>query len=341
MRTQDILTRVNEAIALFDDHCSPRETLDALRGDLEAQIRTEIANSKGVGNAVKVIEKILAVTKKDNRKNLAYPWIDAQGRQCVCNGYVAYRLKNHLPLPERPEEVGDGIDLDRIFPASLQGWKPLPMPSVKELREFIAIERTKYTGRRRSNFEPAWDFGPHAPNVNALFLLDAATIFPNADTIFWNTLVRPLVITCDSGDGVILPLRSSAEKVPEPPASDDERKAIEAQEAKDEQNRQESQERHRIITQAHKDFDEAQEALRAALIAQAAAKDSLAKATSEAEKATYTEAYYNASETLAKATLRKYAARLIFDPLFCIEPEQFENVVHDLHVREYAKHNAA
>ena len=286
MRTQDILARVNEAIALFDDRCSPRETLDALRNDLEAQIRTEIANSKGVGNAVKVIEKILAVTKKDNRMNLAYPWIDPQGRQCVCNGYVAYRLKNHLPLPERPDEAGEAIDLDRIFPASLQ-------------------------------------------------------IFPNADTIFWNTLIRPLVITCDSGDGVILPLRSSADKVPEPPANDDERKAIEAQEAKDEQNRQESQERHQIIMQAHKDYDEAMEAVRAALVARAATKESLDKATDEAEKATFTEAYYNACETLAKATLRKYAARLIFEPLFCIEPEQFESVVRDLHVREYTKHNAA
>ena len=338
MNIATILARVNEVIDLVHELTPAHDALKALAGDLEAQVRAEIANSKGVGNATKTVVKLLDGAKNDHRDALAYPWIDGQGRQCVCNGFLAFMLRNHLPLPERPENIGDPIDLDRLFPDSLKGWKKLPMPSAKELREFIAIERAKFTGKRQ-NFGPLWDFGPHAPSVNALYLLDAVTVFPNAAEIFWISVFRTLVISCEDGDGLLLPVR--VEGKTDAPAGDAEREALEALKAQEARNNEEAAKRREIISKSHDDYSEAAqheaEAAKAAYEALKAAE----KAPDEAAKAAAMERYYNAAESVANYRVRKLVARQIFDPQHSITPEEFENIVKLRYAREYTEHNAA
>ena len=338
MTTEQILTRVNEAIAEFDSHVTPRATLADLASDLESQLRIEIAASKGVGNATRTIVAMLK-SQEQGRLALAYPWIDDEGRQCVCDGYQAFRLRNHLPLPERPENIGPGINLTRFFPASTSGWKPLPMPSAKELRAFISVERAK-TGRRK-NFEPVWDFGPHAPSVNALRLLNAATLFPDAEKIFWNTLVSPLFISGKAGDGIVLPIRVQ-DKTQEAPANDEERKAIEAEKLRNEENRKADMERSKIIRKAHDDYDAAQEASKSAQLQKAEALHKAQKADDEcddAAKCVAMQAYYGACTADATYRLQGYAARSIFDPTFTITPADFEWLIKNLYMCD--THNAA
>lgn len=328
MRTQEILTRVNEAIALFGDNklSAPCDALQTLARDLEAQLRSEIANSKGVGNATKAIVGALKVAEKDNRRALAYPWIDSEGRQCACNGFVAFRLRNHLPLPERPKDAGDPIDLDRIVPSDLSSYKPLPMPTAKELREFIAIERAKHGGRRR--IDPVWDFGEYKPAVNACYLLNAAEVFPNAAEIFWQTITKPLVITCKDGDGVICPVRVEGKQAsPEEQKAEAERREAEAQ--RRETIRKAEEERDAQMKKAV----EEQTAKNAALIEAENAADDEAKAKAM-------EAYYEHAEAEGKARVRANAAMQIVQPDWDITPEQFEYIVNLIHVREHAAHNA-
>ena len=322
MRTQEILTRVNEAIALFGDNniSSPCLAMRSLAQDLEAQLRSEIANSKGVGNATKTIVAILKGAEKDHRHALAFPWVDGEGRQCVCNGFVAFRLRSHLPLPERPKDAGDPIDLDRIIPDDLSGYKPLPMPSAKELREFIAIERAKHGGRRR--IDPVWDFGEHKPAVNACYLLDAATVFPNAAELFWTSITKPLVIACEDGEAVVCPIRVEGKT-----ASEEERKA--------------EAERRETIRKAHEDHNAAQQEAGQEQLAKNAALIEAEKATDEAAKAKAMQAYYDHAEAEGRARLRSYAAIQIADPDWDMTPDEFAYLVHLLHVREFAPHNAA
>ena len=322
MRTQEILTRVNEAIALFGDKniSSPCLAMQSLARDLEAQLRSEIANSKGVGNAVKTIVSILKGAEKDKRYALAYPWIDGEGRQCVCNGFVAFRLRNHLPLPERPKDAGDPIDLDRIIPDDLSGYKPLPMPSAKELREFIAIERAKHTGRRR--IDPVWDFGEHKPAVNACYLLHAATVFPNAAELFWASITKPLILTCADGEAVVCPIRVQGKT-----ASEEEQKA--------------EAERRETIRKAHEDHNAWQEKAGEAQLAKNAALIEAEKATDEAAKDRAMQEYYTHAEAEGHARLQSYAAIMSVNPDYDITPDEFEYLIRMIHVREYAPHNAA
>jgi len=339
MNTSTIFSRVNEIIDLVKPLSPAHDALKALAGDLEAQLRGEIANSKGVGNALKTVVKLLDGAKKDRRDTLAYPWIDGEGRQCVCNGFEAYRLRKHLPLPERPANIGDGIDLDRVFPDNVTGWRKLTMPNAKELREFIAVERAKYTGRK-SNFGPLWDFGPNEPSVNALYLLNAATIFPNAAELFWISLVRPLYLTCEDGDAVVMPVRVKGKTQP-PPANDAEREAHEALEAKQKQATEEDAERREIIRKAHDEYDEWHEKEKAAAAAALEAHKAVDNAPDEAAKAEALERYYDACESFAKAQIRRIHAWQIFHPEDAIKPEGFESIMKFLHARDYAKMNAA
>jgi len=321
MRTQEILARVHEAIGLFGDNklSSPCRAMQSLADDLEAQLRSEIANSKGVGNALKTIVGILKGAEKGNRHGLAFPWIDGEGRQCVCDGFVAFRLRNHLPLPERPKDAGDPIDLDRVFPADLSGYKPLPMPSAKELREYIAIERAKSGGRRRN--DPVWDFGNEKPAVNACYLLHAATVFPNAAELFWTTITKPLVIACEDGDAAVCPIRVAG-KV----ASEEERNA--------------EAERRETIRKAHEDHNAAQKEAAEAQAEKNAALCKAELATDPDAKRDHMARYYESAEAEGRARLRSEVAMQIADPEWDMTPEQFAYLVHLLHVRHFAAHNA-
>lgn len=348
MKTEEILTRVNDAMKPFEVVETANDSRDysaesimrdmhgklrLLAADLEAQLRNEIAASKGAGNAQKILAAMLKA-QQEKRPQLAYPWIDDKGRQCMCDGYRAYRLKNHLPLPERPENVGKGIDLNRILPSSLAGWKTLPMPSTNELKAFIATERAKI-GRpnSRKNFAPIWDFGPNAPAVNALYLLDAATVFPSADKLFWNTLVSPLIITCDEGDGAVLPLRIEG-KVQPAPQSDAEREAIERENAQRERNLKQERERSEIIRKAHDDFDAAQEDMRQALLRQDELRKQAKTVTDPDERNALARELVNAFEADGKARLRQYAARSVFEPDCALEPIEFAAIVKRLYARD-------
>ena len=218
MNTQEILTRINAARAIIskdEQYICPGTVygeLSFLIRDLEEQLRGEIAASNGTSNATRIITKMLnAMKKNDRRESLHYAWLDKDGRQCVCDGFRAYRLKEPLPLEPRPENAGDAIDLDKVMPDTRKDYAAVPLPSAKEIRAHIAIERAKYTGKR-GGFTCTWDFGKGKPVVNAEYLLDMVQVFPDAAEIFCGTgtnMMGPLVVHCERGDGILLPMRTS------------------------------------------------------------------------------------------------------------------------------------
>ena len=224
MKTQEILARVNDAMAPYaaiekaedSRDVNPwtvagdmRARLAALCADLEAQVRGEIAASNGNMSAMRVITKMLNYLKKhDGRESLHYAWTDSEGRQCVCDGYRAYRLNEPLPLEPRPENAGTPIDLDKIMPDG-KGYAATPLPSAKELRAHIAVEKAKADRKRGQDI--LWDFGEGKPVVNAEYLLDLVQVFPDAAEIFHGTgvhMLAPLFLKCERGDAVLLPCRT-------------------------------------------------------------------------------------------------------------------------------------
>lgn len=215
MKTQEILARVNAAMAIVPkDEAYPVPgtiygELTQLASELEAQIRLECASERGVTNATRTITKMLNYLKKhDGRESLHYAWIDSEGRQCVCDGYRAFRFKEPLPLEPRPENAGEAIDLDKIMPDG-NGYASSPLPSAKELKALIAIEKAR-AGRGYRGAK--WDFGDGKPIVNAEFLLDLVQVFPDATEIFHGVgtkICSTMFARCDAGDAILLPLRDA------------------------------------------------------------------------------------------------------------------------------------
>lgn len=210
MTTQDILARVNAILALKPDPAVKSE-LDKLAADLAAMVRLECAAKAGGLNATRTVSAMLAYEKKHgNRPALQYQWQDKDGRQCVCDGFRAFRLVEHLPLEERPKDAREPIDLAKVFPASLSGYETLPLPSAGELKAHIALERAAFTGKAK-DFFAMWSFGKGKPTVNAVYLRDMIAVLPNAVEIFWNpkSIFSPLYAKDGHGDAVPLPIRTT------------------------------------------------------------------------------------------------------------------------------------
>lgn len=228
MNTQDILTRINGALSRYsvvdaaEDSrgynaysllSDVRADLTAIAGDLEAQLRREAAASQGTTSATRVITAMLNHQKKrDCRVALHYAWLDKQGRQCACDGFRGYRLNEPLPLEPRPESAGDGINFDAIFPKALEGYSNAPLPSVKELKAHIAVEKAKWTGKR-GQCCPLWFFDGGTVAVRADYLLDMMAVFPDAKEIYHGTGIKAmsaLYVKSERGDGILMPIRTEA-----------------------------------------------------------------------------------------------------------------------------------
>lgn len=210
MKTDAILSRVHEILAISEEPTPSRQELKKLADDLAAQVRLECAAQRGAGNAARTIVRMLNAQKKhDNRTALHYAWIDAKGRQCVCDGYRAFRLNDPLPLEERPADAGDPVDLDKIMPDDVPaGYDSLPLPSAQELKAHIALERAAH-GRKHT---PLWDFGHCKPLVYAEQLLDLLAVLPDAKEIFFKPgasgIFSLLYAKGERGDAALMPIRS-------------------------------------------------------------------------------------------------------------------------------------
>ena len=340
MTTENILTRVNEALNEIDHGVTPRGTLQSLADDLQTQLRHEIAASRGTLNATKTLLAILKPNEKC-RPALAYPWIDAAGRQCICDGFQVFRLnpQHHHPLPERPENAGPGVDIDKIIGTNGVDAGSFPfeldMPSATEIRQVIAIQRAQYTGKR-ANFTPLYDFGEHAPTVNANLLLNVATVFPAVKTLRWKNLVSLLYFTCDDGDGAIQPVRvegktmpggmpANVEPTPEPKASDERAETIPAEPAAQPAKPEPKPE--------PTDAERAEQAISDAIANQKSFFRCYRDATSSGVKAEYAARINEAAVAEGKARLKLYTIRAAADPEYAMEPAEFERIIKRLYVK--------
>lgn len=208
MNTESILTHVNDILRM-EGEASRHAALRVLSDDLAAQLRREIAAENKQGSALKVITGLLRTVRKTNaRTTLHYAWKDEKGRQCVCDGYRAYRLTEPLPLEARPADAGEPINLSAIVPdVAKGGYRAVPLPAARDVRTLIALERAA-KGRKAA---PLWEFGPGLPAVNAAYLLELMTVLPDAATIYCGTAFSPLYASDAHGDALLLPVKPAAD----------------------------------------------------------------------------------------------------------------------------------
>lgn len=224
--TEKILSSIYAIRAMLgtDKPAAVAAALDTLTADLTDQMRRDAAAKAGRGNAEKIIRGVLrnadALRKGDDSNPIKWQWTDAQGRQCVCDGFVAFRLVDALPLPPRPANAPKPVDLDKLFCKDVTRadyLDSLPLPNPADVRAFIRAERARKAAAKKEGkkiktagiyFE--WDFGKGRPMANAQYLLDVMTVFPDAKRIYFRRgsagLAKPLQISTPHGDAVIMPI---------------------------------------------------------------------------------------------------------------------------------------
>lgn len=173
--------------------------------------------------AAAVLNRLLKSCIKNQPKREAYhkAWIDAAGRQCVCDGYRAYRINTRLDAVETSAEQIP-MDLDKIFqPLNAGKVEEMPAPDPE------AVNLAIIDGKNHSR--PAlYDCGPEKPAFNAEYLREILRLFPGAKWYFNPAAptTGPAFIVHDAGSACICPVRKKQEHpadgqtAPEKPAAD-------------------------------------------------------------------------------------------------------------------------
>lgn len=181
-------------------HASDRiywyEALPAL--EIYNMAKDELGKAKG-GTAYSAFKRIIKRIP-DHRKSLQGVWTDSEGRSCVCDGYIAIRLKK----PMEGFESVPGVDLDKVFPNSTYFTDPvdveIPTPGELKLRK-----------RKLATRKTVYDFGKDLPMVDARFLKDVMDCLPGAKAVTErNSTTRLIYFTSDRGDAILLPVRKVA-----------------------------------------------------------------------------------------------------------------------------------
>ncbi|OQB32399.1 MAG: hypothetical protein BWY09_02861 [Candidatus Hydrogenedentes bacterium ADurb.Bin179] len=174
----------------------------ALRDDM----RTEANKASGKANIEKAMRAIIKNVPEHQRQLQGA--FTSDGKQCVCDGFRAICPNTPLDLPAPP--VPCTMDIGRWFAdARHNAATPLETPSQGELKSYIKItkaeNKAKY-GKSASRQCVLWDFGEGRPAVNAVYLLDILTAFPDA-AITCGTMTAPLYFSHADGEAILLPVR--------------------------------------------------------------------------------------------------------------------------------------
>lgn len=176
--------------------------------ELEHDINAEECRAAGRLSPLKAAQRVLKEAQKNPREMLHGVWI-AGGLQCLCDGYRAFCLVDHLPgLPA----VRDGLEPFNVAacidPARRDFSRPLELPTVGEVKAYVKAEKARRKGEGIRNAPPVcWDFGEGLPYVNAQYLIDALELLPGCTCRISDRQPEKggLYLKSSAGDGLVLP----------------------------------------------------------------------------------------------------------------------------------------
>lgn len=188
--------------------------LSALVIDLRETIATEEECRRGRAVPYAAAKRICkrTVERNSHRPSTQGAWIDADGKQCLCDGMTGVRLNNPFKLTVAPEpECGERFDLDAVIRLVRLNSVALKSPSAA-LRAKIKSDRAEYKASGRSKYESfvsMYDFGAGLPLVNAEYLLDLLELFPDCEIYAHDNPLYPIYFKSASGEAVLCPIRKS------------------------------------------------------------------------------------------------------------------------------------
>lgn len=155
--------------------------------------KDELGKTKS-GTAYSAFKRVIK-RNGDIRKNLCGVWTDGEGRSCVCDGYIAIRMRS----PVEGFENVPGVDLDKLWVKDSDLVSELNVPTPGEV---------KINKRKLTTGKAVYDFGDELPMVDVKLLKDVMDCLPDAKAYITNRGSNsPIIFKSDKGDALLLPIR--------------------------------------------------------------------------------------------------------------------------------------
>lgn len=162
--------------------------------EIYAMAKDELGKAKG-GTAYSAVKRFLKGCSPA-RPDLNGVWYDAEGRQCMCDGYHAMRLRNPV---DGFNEV-KGMDLKTVWAGEDDNNTELSIPTPGEV---------KINKKKLAMGQDGYDFGDGLPMVNAAYLKDIMDCLPNAKAYVdpRRGELSSIFFRSEDGDALLLPIR--------------------------------------------------------------------------------------------------------------------------------------
>lgn len=177
-------------------------TLGELIKELRSDIAKDEAKKSGRTKHLSAAKRILKRAEKTSNEALTYATIQ-NDKQCICDGFMAVRLKDHIVgLPALPEGL-KSIDLDKIVMMPDNAVE-LELPDISKLSAHMKIWKAEHDKKETCFF----DFGEQLPLVQAEYLHDVMTLLPEARAYVKDRSVTSMIYfkNDNEDDGVLLTL---------------------------------------------------------------------------------------------------------------------------------------
>ena len=177
-----------------------------LCANLKEDIRQKANKAAGKGNIEKGMQAVIKSAAKNHRSNMAGYFL-SNGLPTVCDGYRLMRSK----VPFDIGEPVQGLDAQKLLDGTTrEAGTELEFPSLGELKSYIKIQKLENSSRGKSYRvkKILYDFGEDKPMLDAVYMLDMLTAFPDAKAYYEPEKINAAVyFNSETGEGILLPIR--------------------------------------------------------------------------------------------------------------------------------------
>lgn len=179
--------------------------VELFRREAEEDIKSQKCKAAGTTEKKKAVENILAEVAQyaDERKGAYY----AGDKIIIGGGYCAVRLAGPFEGLTVGEKKQQPDYIRFLTDAEQNAGEALKMPTRKELKDYIKIEKAKHKGEKR--YKPVYDLGEGRPAVDPVKLLDITNLIGDCEAVLEAS--RPdlsaIYLKGEDGDALIMPVK--------------------------------------------------------------------------------------------------------------------------------------
>lgn len=169
----------------------------------KADIARSSAKAQGRNMVLTAVKDVLKAADPRHTENLAGGHTRADGKQEICNGYLAVVLNTPVMLPD--VEGFPGLQSKIIDTTRANCSKPLELPDVAQLATQIKTEKATRPAKQKHYVPAPYHLGDVL--VNPVFLLDIMRMLPDCNAYWSGNPLNMIYFESDAGEAALCAVR--------------------------------------------------------------------------------------------------------------------------------------